>query len=554
MAQLQQIAESPGSRASVLLGGVDSSLRDKPTLWISALLLAGFLVRLWHATGTFLNPDEALHFQMANTTSWALAYRASLTLAHPPLLVLLLHAWGSMGKSEVFLRLPSILAGTAFCWLTYRWLRMLFSESVAWIAFIFVLFLPTAIGLSSEVRQYSLLLAFAMGSAYLLERALATESAGAMLASSVCLWFAILSHYSSFLFAAALGIYALVRMVRNRPSLKLFAVWELGQIVALAICYFLYVTQLASLRYSGASAGQGWISYLDRSYFNPARDNPLLFVLGRTGGVFQYIFGQSVVGDLAYPLFVIGVVLIFRERFLEARALSRMQLGALLLLPFLLNCVAAMVRMYPYGGTRHTAFLLPFAVAGVGVSLAHFLKDRPAWGVISALLISLLCNVFPTQRAPHMSRGDQSRGNMQAALMFIHQQIPPGEPIFTDYQSSLLLNHYLCEQKPLSIAHAVPGFLAFECGGHRVIAADWNTFLFSSRSFYDQWQSMVSQYNLAPGSKVWVTQMGWSTHLGQQLQNFPELGFTPHFFGNRIQVFALTVGQRMPDPRLLPSS
>src|SRR5204862_5770360 len=126
----------------------------------------------------------------------------------------------------LMLRLPSIIAGVAFCWLTLPWLGLLFSESIAWIGFIFALFLPSSIALGGEVRQYSLLLAFSMGAAYLLEVALARNSARLMLFSSVCLWLAICSHYSAFLFAAVLGAYAIARMVRHQPALKVIAAWE----------------------------------------------------------------------------------------------------------------------------------------------------------------------------------------------------------------------------------------------------------------------------------------------------------------------------------------
>src|ERR1700674_1762439 len=94
-------------------------------LWLEAhsslsaliVLAVAFGVRLRAASGTFLNPDEALHFQLANKNSWAEAYGASLTSAHPPGLIFLLHFWRSLGTSEIMLRLPSVIAGTAFCWI-----------------------------------------------------------------------------------------------------------------------------------------------------------------------------------------------------------------------------------------------------------------------------------------------------------------------------------------------------------------------------------------------------------------------------------------------------
>src|SRR5205814_1254612 len=134
-------------------------------------------------------------------------------------------------------------------------------------------------------------------------------------------------------------------------------------------CYFLYVTQISRLgqSYGGTNATKGWMGgdYLGNSYYVPGRINPLLFVFARTGGVFQYIFRQSVVGDLAFVLFVVGMVLIFRSS-TQGRIRAH-HTGILLLLPFVFNCAAALMRAYPYGGTRHSSFLIPFALAGVGV-------------------------------------------------------------------------------------------------------------------------------------------------------------------------------------------
>ena len=66
-----------------------------------------------------------MHFLAANKPSLAEAYRSSLNLAHPPLLILLLNVWRKLGTSELFLRLPSVIAGTIFCWIFFRWLTRL---------------------------------------------------------------------------------------------------------------------------------------------------------------------------------------------------------------------------------------------------------------------------------------------------------------------------------------------------------------------------------------------------------------------------------------------
>ena len=542
-------------RLRLLSTRLDSSIRSKSALWTYALLGAGFLVRIWHASGTFLNSDEVMHFAAANQTSWLQAYKVSLAISHPPLLIFVLHIWRALGTSELILRMPSILAGMAFCWFTFRWAGMLFETTVAWMTFVFVLFLPSSIELSTEIRQYALFLAFAMGSAYLLERALAKNSARTMLLSGVCLWLAIGSHFSAFLFAPALGIYAILRMVSPRPPLRVISAWVAGQLIALGLCAFLYVTQIRQLSqyFGGQDATQGWMgsAYLSHSYFIPGKVNPLVFIIGRTVGVFQYVFRQLLVGDIAFILFIVGLVIVFRSRPVSSRVTSR-QLGCLLLLPFAFNCAAALVRAYPYGGTRHSCMLIPFALAGVSVALAQLMKHKVFSGMAAALLISLVCHLSTAKELPYVAPDAQRSSHMKAAMAFI-DQLPAGEPIFADVQTNLLLGHYLCDQRPFVSDRSIPGFVSYECAGHRVIAST-TKYIFTARSFYDQWQEMVREYHLQPGSRVWVAQMGWYTYVAFELANFPQFHLAPHYFGPQIQIFDLKVAQTMPDPSLLPTT
>ena len=185
------------------------------------VILLGFLVRLWAASGIFLNPDEALHFRLANQLSLALAYKASLTAAHPPLFILLLYYWRALGASELWLRLPSVIAGTVFCWMFCKWLSKAAGNLAGFIGLLFVAFLPPIVLIAAEVRQYSLLLAFLASALYFLDEAFQENSLCQMAAFSLCLYFAMLFHYSAFLFAAALGIYALLRIFTERPPANL---------------------------------------------------------------------------------------------------------------------------------------------------------------------------------------------------------------------------------------------------------------------------------------------------------------------------------------------
>jgi len=517
-------------------------------------------VRVWVAHGTFLNPDECLHFQLANQPSFALAFRESHHTMHPPLLIIILYFWRVLGTSEVVLRLPSAIAGTLFSWFTFRWLTNLFGNATGGIGLIFVTFLPSMIGLSAEVRQYALLLVFASGCLYLLERALADDSPAMMLLFSLSLCLTLLSHYSGVLFAVAIAVYATLRMLAKRPARSTAVVWMVGQAGALAVALFLYFTYVAKLVGGTAEASQDihqWMRdiYLRRSFFQPGHDNPLWFMVVRTGSVFQFIFGQLAIGDLALPLFIAGLALLARAKTAPGPTKVAPKLLALLLVfPFIVNWGAALARKYPYGGTRHSVFLAICGLAGVSFVVARMVGQRITRGVPLALIVCALSNAFATHPPLYMKRTDQSTAHMEAAMQLLRQDASPEEPIFVDYQSSLLLGHYLCRQKPIQRTWIASGFDVFECEGHRVISVHYRDWSFTPASFPLQWEEVVRTYKLPQDSGVWIFQAGWGADIAPQLKtNYAEFHELPaQSFGRNITIFKLTVGQPMPSVPVIP--
>lgn len=520
------------------------------------ILLFGLLARLWTASGTFLNSDEALHFRLANQLSLSLAYKASLTASHPPLLTLLLYYWSTLGASELWLRLPSVLASVALCWMFYKWLTKAAGDLTGFIGLLLVTLLPPVVLLAAEVRQYDLLLAFVAGALYFLDQAFAENSSGRMAIFSLCLYLAMLSHYSAFLFAAALGIYVLLRILTERPPASLIASWAIGQLGALALAMFLYHTHLSKLG-AGESrtVTQGWMSefFLRHSYFDPAHDNPVTFLVGHSFGVFQYIFGNLAVGDGVGLLFVVGVALLLRDKGQREDRNASRRLGIFLLLPFAIAASASLAHVYPYGGTRHIAFLIIPGLAGVSVAMARLAGGRWNRGLAIAAFIIVACVAFGKPRRPRMDRVDQSRMQMAAAMGFVGQNVAgqnsaASDLIFTDYQSDLILGHYLCRQKPISFETSSPDFEVFSCGP-RVVSASYKTAtLFTTHNFMTLSTRLVETYRLKPGDAVWVFQAGWDANLPEDLrEHFTEFHDLPfESFGNNIKIFKMTVGQPMP--------
>src|SRR5215469_5754675 len=136
------------SRQSIGLAGEPRSF-SVPLL----LLAAGFLLRISNAVWRFLNADEALHYLLSVAPSVAAAEHASLTTSHPPLLIVFLYYWGMLGHAEWFLRLPEVLAGTAFCWVLFCWLRRVRNQNTALLGLVLWVFAPALVLLSAEIRN-----------------------------------------------------------------------------------------------------------------------------------------------------------------------------------------------------------------------------------------------------------------------------------------------------------------------------------------------------------------------------------------------------------------
>jgi hypothetical protein len=504
------------------------------------VLVAGLGARLIQATQYFLNPDEALHYLSASQPSVDLAYKAALTNAHPPLLILVLYYWRSFGHSELMLRLPSVLAGTACCWLVYLWLKEVTDRSIAFMGLLLVSFAPSLIGLSAEVRQYALLLFFMSGCLYLSERALQENSWPLMALFSLFLYGALLTHYSSLLFAFTMGTYVLLRLYPYGKRPGLFAVWVCGQIGALALVTYFLVTHVAHLRATGIprEIAETW---LRKSIFHPGDHSVAVFASAQTLRVFTYLFSHGLVGTLALLAFVAGMVSLLRRKTpWNKDGPTPRELALLFGLPFVANCGAAIAGLYPYGGTRHNAVLTPFAVAGAAIGLAVWIPAR-LWAKSLVIVIALaLCNFFPAP-PPLIKARNHSVVLMKSAVDYLRQSAPPGSVLLADYQSGLLLGYYACGHGIVQMFPPLQRFAKADCGSYTVITAGTQEWRFNANDLPDQLANVAETYGLAPGTKVWLFDAGWITDLAPALSSENRCS-APRAFGENILICQLTVG------------
>jgi len=366
-----------------------------------------------------------------------------------------------------------------------------------------------------------------------------------MILFSLSLWGALLTHYSSLIFAFSVGIYVLVRLWPYGDRLRLVAVWAAGQVVALALTTYYLVTHVAGLRQRGMPQGIAE-TWLRKSIFHAGEDHVFVFVAAQTLRVFTYLLSHGVGGALALLAFLIGIVsLLRREKPSDEPGPSPRELALLLALPFVVNCGAALAGVYPYGATRHNAFLAIFALSGAAIGLAAWKPARKWINPLVVLICLAVCNFFPAP-PPLIRARNHRRILMEQAVNTLRGSVAPGSTLFADYESGLLLGYYVCGHGVVQIFPPLQPFVRGDCGPYTVFTARPEEWKFYADDFPSQLKRLAQNYQLAPGTKLWLFDAGWivdsTPALRRQLQ--PLGCSSPWSFGENILLCQFEVGMK----------
>jgi hypothetical protein len=490
----------------------------------------GFVLRVVVAAPTFLNPDEALNFLSADRPTLAGAIRYGMYNPHPPLYYILLWLWRFLGRSDLVLRLPSVLAGTAAVWVGYRWLSAAFNRRAGLVGATLLAFAPEMVALSAEVRSYVLEILIVLLALWCLERGL-RGSARAMLLTGLVLALAILTHYSALPVAVALGGYALAELVRRRPPSRVWLAWAGGQALAAGTGLMLYLVHIRALR-GGAmevNARGGWLA---SSYFQPGTDSLLWFPLRQTWAVFRYAFSSPVAGAVGLALFAAALALL-----LSRRGRGQRDRVLLLALPFAVVLAAAVAGLHPYGGSRHSFFLVAFAVAGVSLVLAELAGRRTGHVVIglAVLAVPWLLAARPGG-GQYIPPRDQARARMEAALGYVRELAPGCRLVFSDQQTQVLLQHYLGNRGETADRG---DYLEYR-DGDLLLVRPAGAWLMDAARLAALFPKLERDYRLAAGDPVIVVFAGWGYDLLQgYVDRFRSVPPAAERFGGRISVFVL---------------
>ena len=450
---------SPGPSAFARWYTAANRWTDAHLDWVMWLVTVGGLyVRIQHASGTYLNADETQIMFPPLQHGLATVYSAALVFPYGPLANFLLYYMTFFGSSELYFRMPSVLAGALLAFVGYKWVSETFGKSAGLVTGWLLAFAPPLVNLSAQVRHYSIHALFIACSLYCLERAVREQSRKWMRYFGVSVLLAILTMYMSIWYLAAIGTYAGLRMAHKELSGALIRQWIKIHVAAAGLLIAAYTTHLHKLRGSDAErmARDGW---LRSSYFHPESQTLIDFLWHATENLFAYVFANKALGAILIIVFLAGIGLILLNK--TGVAGNRRMALLSLVMPLVATATAGALGIYPYGGSRHDAFLAIFVIAGVAVTLATALRNS----VLVTLLVTLyLIPTWLESAEPHylddlpaVSKIDQ----MRHALAFLSSRSPRPATLLVDDIGATTLNYYLChgrleDWRPVAPDHDIP--------------------------------------------------------------------------------------------------
>jgi len=237
---------------------------------------------------------------------------------------------------------------------------------------------------------------------------------------------------------------------------------------------------------------QGAITnWLHSGYFQRGQESAHTFTIRQLGALSGYFFGSPRAAAVALSLAVAGVVILAARRRASA---------VLLVLPCVLGLGAGLLDLYPFSETRHSAYLLPFVSAAIGVALSALSAGR-FWSVfLVAGLISL------SWRTPVWMAPARSLSQMDLAVERLRGAVQPGNLVFTDSRMGAVLRYYLGRNELSTETYVPERFWESNAGNYCLIASPlWDP---GSKAFVDEAERMIQVYGGSVGQHFWVAHLG----------------------------------------------
>lgn len=320
------------------------------------LVMIGLFVRVWGLGEYYFSPDEMLILIISRGETLARVWQSSLPQLHPPFHFFFLHYMLEISKNVLFLRSTSLIPGLGLI-IVFFFLGRKVSGTVSGLAMAsMAAFSSAAIILSQVIRPYAMLVFFISVALWFFLSYLEAGKKKHLYGYLFFILLALSFHYSAVIPMTAVGLAWIARIVANRRPAREYGLIIVSHLPHLAMVGALYFYHLTTI------LGSKHYEELTESYLHVFFPSSLSGLTDNIYDFYAYLFFPPI-APLIVALATLGIVAIWKT--------SHRYIAVIIIATFTINYILTFLKLYPFGGVRHSFYLFPMAALLVGASLQY---------------------------------------------------------------------------------------------------------------------------------------------------------------------------------------
>jgi len=343
---------------------------------IILIFILAFILRLINLNQSFWLDEAAQVLESARPIGKQFDLASDF---HPPLYHVILHFWMYLGKSEIWIRLLSIVFGLGSIYFIYKIAKFLFDNNIAILSAFLVAISPYHIWYSQEARPYMLFVFASLASTYFFLNNKWT----------FYIVFSILSFYSLYFAPFLIFSHLILALIYKRNLLK-----EIFISLALIILSFIFWLPnfLVQLNTGINGIFTGWTDIVSTSSLRLLPSIISKFIWGRTG--FEY--------KSAYLLILLPAVSIFLYSLFISQKSKQ---GRMTLILFFIPIISSFTISFflPVVAPQRLLFILPLfsLISAIGL---NYHKNLTKKILLTILLVTSVSGLLYYYLSPNAQR------------------------------------------------------------------------------------------------------------------------------------------------------
>jgi hypothetical protein len=271
-----------------------------------------------------------------------------------------------------------------------------------------------------------------------------------------------------------------------------------SQLVLAAVLGWLYFEHVRTLHRFRTGRN---MDYLEHFFYAKGRESPFAFTWRSLSGTFSYAVGTRLI-----LLFFALACLAGFAALLAGRTKARRSMAILLIAPFAAGFAFALLQVFPFAGSRHQTYLLPFLAAAVSASLA-WLRRRQALALM--LLAAIIAPRWVMRTAPDNNPRVLPMADMTRAIGYLGRTVPPGTPLFVDSETRETLRYYLTRYDLKLDTFRLTNPVEEQLGNYRVVVPPMHVWEFESGEALEEIAQAAQAVGVPPADPLWIVSASW---------------------------------------------